>query len=140
MRLKNKDLITQFDEIPTLLQLVVEEADRYSQEKYGQELLLTSIWRKKTTDSGVHQAWRAVDARDEFKDTLTSPSQRQFTDSQVRDIVSHINGKFPRIDGKKTCIHHAVEGGMLHFHFQVSAHMLHHAKADHIYRPNRQRP
>lgn len=69
-------------------------------------------------DSGVHEAGRGIDYRDET--TLPDGEKvRLFTGEQVAQICELINARFAREDGKVTILHHSFQGGPGHFHIQI---------------------
>ena len=72
------------------------------------------LYGKAHMESGVHAQKRAVDFRDQYA------GKRLYTDEQVEAITEAINSAFPRRDTFKTCVHHAIEGGNLHFHLQTA--------------------
>ncbi len=93
---------------------MVVNFDSFSQMKTGQEAIITRVLESVCGDSGVHEARRGVDVRDEFE------GGRLYTDNQVKMLVEHMNTCYPRNDGKPTCIHHSFAGGPLHFHIQIA--------------------
>ncbi len=71
-------------------------------------------------DSGVHEAGRGIDYRDE---TILPDGQHTFlfTFEQVQHICQIIQERFPRDDGKPVVLHHSFNGGPSHFHLQIPA-------------------
>ncbi len=69
-------------------------------------------------DSGVHEAGRGIDYRDE---TVLPDGQHVnlFTGDQVAQIVQLVTDRYPRDDGKPTILHHSFQGGPGHFHLQI---------------------
>ena len=117
MRFKEPHMQAQYLSRPSKLL----EACRYFaelSEEIGIEPVVTRVTDKVPGESGVHPAGRAVDFRDEVG------GSRLYTDEQVSSIVNAVNAKFPRDDGKLTCIHHSFNGGPLHFHIQIAFYQL----------------
>lgn len=83
----------------------------------GVKVIITSMIRKKTTDSGIHAAKRAIDF---ILDT--GVSDRAMV---ISTILNYINGKYEYRPGSafKTLIYHKVGGdfGNFHFHLQVAS-------------------
>ncbi len=81
---------------------------------YRRGIIITSIWRKKTTDSGVHEAWRGVDIR-----TSDWPGDA------AEKAVEWLNSTFsydPSRPTLQTALHHEGTGDYsgIHLHLQVS--------------------
>ena len=80
---------------------------------FGKDITITSVWRPHTTDSGVHEAWRAVDVRSIY-----------FTDDEIKAILAFLNsffyGKSSAGQDLQTAICHDVGQG-IHIHAQVSS-------------------
>jgi hypothetical protein len=112
MRFKEAHMQAQYFSRPTRLLDVCRYFAELSEEM-GIEPVVTRVTDTVPGESGVHPAGRAVDFRDE------SGGSRLYTDEQAADIVKAINEKFPRDDGKPTCMHHGFQGGPLHFHIQI---------------------
>ena len=62
----------------------------------------------------THPEGRAIDFRDEFG------GKREFSDEEVRFLVSEMNKRFQDPSGMKSCVHHSFAGGPMHFHLQIS--------------------
>jgi hypothetical protein len=86
----------------------------------GIEPVITRVWDAVCGDSGVHEAHRAVDFRDETI-PYANESKNLYTQEQVDSIVKAINEKYPRTDGKPVCLHHSFQGAPHHFHVQIPA-------------------
>lgn len=82
---------------------------------FGIDPTVTRIRETIEGSSGVHEAGRAIDFRDEHA------GRRLFTDEQVTFLVSQMNVRFPGHDSKPTCIHHSFQGMPSHFHIQISS-------------------
>lgn len=106
---KEPHLKDQYEARPKALKEVCEYFVQLS-DVFGIPALVTRVTDRVEHESGVHPAGRAVDFR-----------SRTFTDAQCKAIVNAINAKFPRIDGKLVAIHHCVDGGAWHYHFQIPA-------------------
>lgn len=75
----------------------------------GYEAVVTSIWRRRTTDSGIHQSWRAVDLRETSPRVLSTALASRINDWFPYDLNrSHLN-TIPPLD----------HGDGPHFHIQV---------------------
>lgn len=84
---------------------------------------ITNVWEGSAGDSGVHEARRAIDFRDEWIGAK-GQSFRVYTDEQVDQICREMNRRFPRSDKKLTVIHHQVKGSTAHFHVQMELNPL----------------
>jgi hypothetical protein len=80
----------------------------------GKGMVVTRVKEHICGDSGVHEACRAFDVRDEFD------GQRTFTDEEALKIVNFMNLLYPRNDGHPTALHHSFEGGPFHIHVQIA--------------------
>jgi len=85
--------------------LIVKIVEKYA--SYWEETVITSIHRKKTTDSGVHEDWRGIDIRANDK-----------PHNCVIETVSEMNSYFQRKDGKLVAIAHG-DGANFHVHIQT---------------------
>lgn len=119
MHFKSPDCETQLKESCQFLQAVVTYFAKLSAEM-GVDPVVTRVWDAVCGDSGVHEARRAVDLRDEVRST-EGPSQFLYTADQVQHLIHEMNDKFPRDDGKQVCIHHSFQGMPFHFHLQIPA-------------------
>jgi len=88
----------------------------YAIVRWGIVITVTDIFRKRTTDSGVHEAWRGVDVR-----------SRDWPKEAADDILRWLNESFcydqARPTLKVAMIHDADQGPGLsgiHLHLQVS--------------------
>lgn len=117
MIFKENDLSRQFLALPKKLQEISYRFIGISQQ-LGKEAVVTRIKDPVKGDSGVHEANRAIDFRDE---TLGSDGTKQFLydPDDVNYLTSTLNNEYPRNDGKLVCIHHSFNGGMYHFHLQI---------------------
>jgi hypothetical protein len=69
-------------------------------------------------DSGVHEAGRGIDYRDQ--EVMSDGSSRSlFTADQVQAICQQVADAYPRDDGKSVILHHSFNGGPMHFHIQI---------------------
>lgn len=112
MEFKTPDIADQFSHLPGKLQEVVRLFD-YLAGILGKEVTITRCWDPVPGDSGVHEAHRGVDCRDQVENT------RLFSDDDVARIIAAINAFYPRTDGHFTAIHHSFDGMPYHFHFQI---------------------
>lgn len=116
MRYKTPNLEFELKHSPQSLIDVAEYFDELC-EDLGISPVVTRVWEKIDGSSGVHEAHRAIDFRDET--IHNGVSQFTFTKHQREKIIEMINKKFPRYDGKPTAIHHSFNGAPHHFHLQV---------------------
>jgi len=114
MTFKTPEVEAEFDSVSTFLHLMAKDFETASKLFAGQDIVITRVKEHICGDSGVHEAHRAFDVRDEFD------GKRLFTDDQVKSLVDHINTLYPRNDGKPTCIHHSFNCGPFHFHIQLA--------------------
>lgn len=113
MRFKSWFEEKEFNEAPELLKKICHEFDAISQE-LGVNAVVTRVKEKVEGSSGVHEAGRAVDFRDEH------PKGEFLYDHDKREkIVTLLNLRYSRKDGKPTCLWHSFKGGMHHFHVQI---------------------
>lgn len=122
MKFKNAQAAADYKIMPFMLRKIVDDFEAQSL-FYGVEPVVTRIREGVCGDSGVHQAGRALDSRDQvlMPDGVWA---KLYTLDQVTQICESINAKFKRDDGKPTCMHHSFNGGPMHFHFQIPASWL----------------
>lgn len=114
IKFKSIQVSREFDEAPIFLKIIAKDFALASIDK-AIEPVITRVMEPVDGSSGVHEAGRAVDFRNEFNGkTLYSPSQ-------VAELIAYINAKYYRNDDKPTMIHHSFNGGPFHFHIQISA-------------------
>lgn len=114
MLFKKATLQREYDCLPLLLILVLEEFERASLEIAKIDPVITRIFEKIPGDTDVHSEMRAADIRDEIDGKFT------YTADQRDYIIDRINRRFPRSDEKKTVIWHSFDKGPMHFHLQIS--------------------
>lgn len=85
-------------------------------ERRGFKLEITSMVRKKTTDSGIHETGRAVDC---VARKWTSP-KNALPEGEGHKITAFMIYLFHRKSGYKSCIYHDAGTGF-HFHLQCDA-------------------
>lgn len=119
MQFKTENLKDEFAHAPTMLQVMAIWFEQLSVAHFGIDPVVTRVLEKVAGSSGVHEAGRAVDFRDEHA------GKRTYTPEQVEFLVSEMNRRFPRKDKRKTCMHHSFKGGAFHFHIQVEASNTH---------------
>lgn len=89
--------------------------------KLGITPVVTRILEPVPGESGVHQAGRAIDFRNEHGGRFL------YTDAEALQLVEAMNKRFPRTDGRLVCIHHAAINHSIpngprapyHFHCQI---------------------
>ncbi len=114
MKFKSPLVEAEFKNTSVILKQMAEKLDSFSLSEFKQELIITRIKEVVCGDSGVHEANRAFDARNEFE------GGRLYTDEQIKKIIEFMNTTYPRNDNKVTCIHHSFSGGPFHLHVQLA--------------------
>lgn len=84
----------------------------------GIEPTVTRVFEHICGSSGVHEAHRGCDLRDETV-ALDGSKHFLYTPEQAQKIVREINLAYPRTDGYATILHHSFDEGPFHFHVQV---------------------
>lgn len=120
---KEEYMEEQFDGRSDLLKQMCYDFISLS-ELFGIEPVVTRVTDSVDGSSGVHEAGRGVDFRDEFL------GLRKYSDAQASLICAFLNLKYQRKDGKKTCIHHTFGAGPLHFHIQEAPSMDKYVRSD----------
>lgn len=115
MKFKHPSLQDEFYQAPAMLQIMATWFEQLCIAHFGIDPVVTRIKETVPGSSGVHEAGRAIDFRDEHA------GRRLFTDEQVTFLVKQMNTRFPGNDSKDTCIHHKFQGGPAHFHIQISS-------------------
>lgn len=118
VKFKNDRARFEFAKAPFKLREICLDLDAVSQKKFKIETVCTRVKEPVANESGVHPAGRAVDFRDEYM-IDSEKTERLYLPEQVQYLVDYLNEKYPRTDRKSVAIHHAVEGGMDHFHIQI---------------------
>ena len=114
MEFKHESLKAELLYSPSLLYLIVEHFEAICV-YLRKPVVITRVWEEVQGSSGVHEAHRAVDIRDEHDGKFL------FSTQEKDMIVGHMNRIYPRSDGKKVCIWHSFNGGPFHFHIQIPA-------------------
>lgn len=111
MKFKESILQEQFWQLNPKLRMILCNLDFMCIKWFKKEIILTSLIRPKTTDSGIHKAKRGADAR----------TIGYFDRQEIETIVEYINLQYP-YDPKrpkmKSAIFHDVGLGE-HIHIQV---------------------
>ncbi len=113
MQFKTEELREEFHSRSTLLQFMAQDFEQLSL-SFGIDPTVTRVLETVTGSSGVHEAGRGIDFRDEHD------KKRLYSDEQVRTILEVINKKFRRNDEYKTLKHHGFNGGPKHWHLQLA--------------------
>jgi hypothetical protein len=113
MDFKEPHIKEQFDKAPVLLRLIAQDLEQIAS-FFGIQAVVTRITDPVQGESGVHLDYRALDIRDEHNGNFTYPEVLRIA------IINHLNKKYPRNDGKLTCIWHSFGGAPHHFHLQIS--------------------
>jgi hypothetical protein len=117
MQFKEPEMKSQFDALPAKLQEICTHFEEISRQ-YNTDPTVTRVFEPVPGDSGVHEARRAVDFRDEYVDG-SGEKKTLYTAEQVNYITVTLNNLFPRNDGHMVCIHHSFHGMPYHFHLQI---------------------
>lgn len=112
MNFKEPDMQIQFNSAPKKLQEIALYFCQLS-EDLGIDPTVTRVVDGVDGDSGVHEAHRGIDFRDQLGD------QSLYSPEQINSITSAINNMYPRTDGHLVCMHHSFENGPFHFHIQI---------------------
>jgi len=112
MLYKHPHLKDELENASVVLQLLAMSFELVS-ESLGIIPVVTRILEKVSGSSGVHEDYRAIDFRDECDGKFL------YEKEDIDYILNEINSKWPRNDGKPTCIHHQFQGGPYHFHLQL---------------------
>jgi len=110
-------LLTQGPKLYCLLQV----ADAYSQDVFGEELILTSLYRNYNDPYGLHEGWRACDIRifHENRGSLDYGLSLECAE-ELADFLNH-RFQYKRSDGSESYVAHIVGEGLdKHVHLQVS--------------------
>lgn len=114
MQFKKPELEQELENAPVFLKIILEDADQFLWKNFRKELTITRIRGKIKGDSGVHNDYRAADARGGYL------GQAQFSQWEIAKLMRYINEKYYRNDGYKTVIYHSFNNGPEHFHFQLA--------------------
>jgi len=113
MNFKEEHLKEEFKSRPEHLIKMTRDFVKLSR-AFSIEPVVTRVLERIDGSSSVHEAGRAIDFRDEHV------GLRLYTRDQVGIILTEINGKYRRKDGKPTLLHHSFAGGPYHFHLQLA--------------------
>ena len=115
MRFKTEREKIEFQNAPPLLRKICLEFAEIAKEM-GIEPVVTRVRQPVEGSSGVHEAGRAVDIRDEY-----AKGEFLFVHEQRERIVNLLNLRYSRKDKKPTCLWHSFKGAPHHFHIQIAA-------------------
>lgn len=115
MRFKKPEYSTEFNVLPKVLKIIALDLDRYTQEKFGIEMIVTRVFEHVPGETGIHQQGLAIDFRDEFEGQLT------FNLDQRKELLQYANERYKRSDGFRTLISHKFKNGPRHYHLQIPA-------------------
>lgn len=127
MKFKNAIAQSDYSVLPEKLKEICEFFETNSL-FYGIEPVVTRVREGMCGDSGVHEAGRAVDFRDQC--VMPDGSMRLlYTSEQIQDICFMVARKYPRSDGKPVILHHSFTGPdgrpqPYHTHIQIPAEWL----------------
>lgn len=114
MNFKDPNLQSEFDSAPLLLKILADDFVDYCKTKFNKDPICTRIREHIDGSSGVHEAFRGIDFRDQYSGT------RFFMDTEISELLEFINNKYARNDGFLTMIHHSFQGGPFHVHLQIA--------------------
>ncbi len=120
MKHKSQLTVDEFKSSPTLLRIIVQDADDFCRRHFNKELTITRIRAKVSKESGVHIDGRGIDARNRYHDFYKNTWLRTFSTREVELLLNYISKKYPRNDGKPVLLHHDAGDGAEHFHFQIA--------------------
>jgi len=114
MKFKRSHLAYEYEDMPELLTEMSELFEDISS-GFDIEPIVTRVTEKIEGSSGVHEAGRAIDFRDEFKGKhLYSRHQREM-------LLTALNNTYARSDNRRTLIWHSFNGAPYHFHLQQAS-------------------
>jgi len=112
MQYKNEKDRNDFEKIHNKLKKLLTHLDETTKLLFKKEIIITSLFRKKENDSGIHETGRAADIR----------TENYFTDAEIKVILGLINNTVmydPERPEMKVAIYHTVEKSTWHIHLQV---------------------
>ena len=112
MRFKSEHMREQFEQTDEVLKALAADFVVLSQMLKIQPVV-TRVSDTVEGESGVHQAMRAVDFRDEHAGKFL------YDHDEREAILKFLNLKYERTDGYKAVIWHNFRGGAHHWHLQV---------------------
>lgn len=114
MIFKDPSLEQELANSPLLLRILAEDFVNFCQKNFNKEPICTRIKEHIEGSSGVHEAYRGIDFRDQFSGT------RFFMENEISKLLAYINSKYARNDGFPTMVHHSFQGGPFHVHLQIA--------------------
>lgn len=115
MRFKDEAVREEYVRIPALLAVICTEFEALSHLE-GVEPTVTRVREAVCGSSGVHEAGRAVDFRNEHP-----TGKFAYSAAAQERIATAINARYARKDGKATVLFHSFNGGPNHAHVQLAA-------------------
>lgn len=115
MQFKEVNLENEFKQSPILLQIIANDFSDYCLDHFNIVVMCTRIKEIVHGSSGVHEAGRAIDFRDEHP-----TGNFRFSDEQESEVCRYINQKYERNDGLPTIIFHSFCEGPKHVHLQIA--------------------
>lgn len=117
MVFKTPRLIFEFDSLPKILRDMADQFDTMCNDEYSIDPVVTRVLGAVAGSSGVHEAGRAIDFRDEHGGVfLYSQEAREW-------LVKEMNRIYSRNDSKLTLYWHSFRGAPHHFHLQLASNM-----------------
>lgn len=113
LEFKSPQVQAEFEASSLILRILAEDLVRLIN-NMGIIPTMTRVLEDIPGATAVHPDGRAFDIRDEFNGKFT------FSEDQIKWLLSEINTKWARNDGKPTLIHHSFQGGPAHLHAQIS--------------------
>ncbi len=109
---KSPEIINQYQKIPPQLVAICNTLDFVAHQILGEEhIIITSIFRPKTTDSGIHSMFRAVDFAI-FKDSGEEGTLRM---AEIINAIYKYDYQRPAMQVANTTLYH---GTAPHLHIQ----------------------
>lgn len=118
MIFKDQKLELEWLLIPFPLRVIAEDFATKAKKEFNIDSVVTRILEKIDGSSGVHEDHRGLDFRDQHGASFL------FSEEQRIEMLTYINKKYQRFDGKPTIIWHSFNGGAFHFHLQIPRDVL----------------
>lgn len=116
MQFKEEKLKNEFFSMHPIVRYMAAHFEQLSLYHFKIDPVVTRILEHVAGATGIHEAKRAIDFRDESpKGTFL------YTSEQVKFLLSEMNKRFPGNDKFLSCIHHSFNKGPHHFHIQFSS-------------------
>lgn len=114
MKFKDQRCEDEYDQANFLLKRMADDFQFICYSQFKIDPTITRVREAIDGSSGVHEAGRGIDFRDEHDGIFV------FNSVQRTQIGNVINALYKRNDGKKTLIWHRFKNGPYHWHLQIS--------------------